>query len=164
MLAGLPIALVLYMWFMLISSTMDEINKLEKEKEALRGDIENIKRSMNPALLKNLSAQKEQLTMELENKKAELTALVGTIPTQKEGGLMLREIGRLARKNGVSLLSVQVQSPQKVVYVLETTGDKKLVKEAQPQTQQQAQQPQQQASNKPSNKPSNNQKSKAWNT
>jgi len=147
---GLQILLSLYIWFILISPVLEETNKLKLEKEQVEKEIENIRNSIRPAILNGLRKEKERLEAEYAQKYAELTSMVGEIPTEKDAAKIIRNIGSIATKSGVVILNLQVSSPQKVSYELVQQGDKKLVKEiqqqqqGQQQTQQQTQQQQQQ--------------------
>lgn len=141
---GLPALLSFYIWFMLISPLSEEIDKLKLEKERVEKEIESIKVSLRPALLNSLRKEKERLEQEYEQKYAELTSMVGEIPTEKDSAMVIRNVGSIAMKSGVVLLNLQVSSPQKVIYELVQEGEEKLVKEVQQQQQQQQQRTQQQ--------------------
>lgn len=141
---GLPILLSLYIWFILISPVLEETNKLKLEKEQVEKEIENIRNSIRPAILNGLRKEKERLEAEYAQKYAELTSMVGEIPTEKDAAKIIRNIGSIATKSGVVILNLQVSSPQKVSYELVQQGDKKLVKEIQQQQQMQQQQRQSQ--------------------
>ena len=125
---GLPILLSLYIWFILISPVLEETNKLKLEKEQVEKEIENIRNSIRPAILNGLRKEKERLEAEYAQKYAELTSMVGEIPTEKDAAKIIRNIGSIATKSGVVILNLQVSSPQKVSYELVQQGDKKLVK------------------------------------
>ncbi|MCY0866516.1 MAG: hypothetical protein AB1353_08785 [Aquificota bacterium] len=139
---GLPILLIFYIWFILISPALEETNRLRLEKDRVEKEIETIKGSMKPTILNNLKKEKERLELEYAQKYAELTSMVGEIPTEKDAAKIIRNIGNIATKSGVVILNLQVSSPQKVNYELIQEGDKKIVKEVQQQQQgqQQAQQ------------------------
>ncbi|MFN4320151.1 MAG: hypothetical protein ACK4FY_06775 [Aquificaceae bacterium] len=144
---GLPILLLLYIWFILVSPALEEINKLKLEKEQVEKEIQNIRNSIRPAILNSLREEKEKLELEYTQKYAELTSMVGEIPTEKDAAKIIRNIGSIATKSGVVILNLQVSSPQKVSYELVQEGDKKFVKEIQqqqeqPQAKQQQKQPQ----------------------
>ncbi|MFN4012768.1 MAG: hypothetical protein ACK4KZ_02805 [Aquificaceae bacterium] len=142
---GLPILLLLYIWFILVSPTLEEINKLKLEKEKVEKEIENIRNSIRPAVLNSLREEKEKLELEYTQKYAELTSMVGEIPTEKDAAKIIRNIGSIATKSGVVILNLQLSSPQKVSYELVQEGDKKFVKEIQ----QQQEQPQVQQQQRP---------------
>ncbi|MFN3976445.1 MAG: hypothetical protein ACK4LT_05210 [Aquificaceae bacterium] len=142
---GLPILLLLYIWFILVSPTLEEINKLKLEKEKVEKEVENIRNSIRPAVLNSLREEKEKLELEYTQKYAELTSMVGEIPTEKDAAKIIRNIGSIATKSGVVILNLQLSSPQKVSYELVQEGDKKFVKEIQ----QQQEQPQVQQQQRP---------------
>ncbi len=142
---GLPIFVSLYIWFILISPLMDEINRLKLEKDQAEREIANLKNSMRPAVLNNLRREKERLEQEYEQRYKELTSMVGEIPTEGDVPKIIRNIGSLAMKSRVVILNLQMSSPQKVSYELIQEGNRKVVKEVQQQQQtQQKQQKQQQ--------------------
>ncbi|MCS6998863.1 MAG: hypothetical protein NZL86_05660 [Aquificaceae bacterium] len=141
-----PLALSVYAWFMLISPAKEEVNKLKVEIETRRAEIKGIRASMNPALIENLKKEKSKLEEELRLKEEERERLVGELPKEGDIGLLLKNIGQVARKSGVVILGMQVSTPQQATYVLLEEGNRKVVNEAQPQ--QQPQQAQQQAQQK----------------
>lgn len=151
LLAAIPLALSVSIWFMLISPAREEIKKLTGEIETRKTEIKNIRASMNPALIENLKKEEANLRAELQLKEEEQRRLVGEIPEEGEIGLLLRNIGQIAKKSGVVLLSMQISTPQSATYVLVEEGGRKKVIEAQPQ--QQAQQQPQQAQQQPQQKP-----------
>ncbi|MEN3028038.1 MAG: hypothetical protein ABDH29_02205 [Aquificaceae bacterium] len=148
LLVVVPLAFSAYAWLMLISPAREEVNRLKGEIETRRGEIKKIRASMDPTLIGNLKKEKAKLEEELRLKEEELKKLVGEIPEEGDIGLLLKNIGQLARKSGVIILGMQVSTPQQSTYVLLEEGGRKMVKEAQPQ--QQPQQAQQQAKTQPS--------------
>ncbi len=152
----IPLVLVLYIWFMMITPVLDEKSKLETDVKNARADINRTRASMDPKIMENLRRQEEELRSQYSKSYAELTSLVGEIPTEKDMGLVLRSIGNIAKRSGVLILGMQVSNPEKVEYYLVQDGSKKLVKEVQkPKEGQQAQQQpaQQQPAKKPEQKP-----------
>lgn len=139
----LPIVLVVYIWFMLLSPAMDEVSRLRLDVQNARADIERIKASLDPAILENLRKEEEALKEEYIKKQAELVSLVGEIPTERDAGKLIANIGRIARKSKLLILSLQVSAPQKVTYAIYQEGERKSVRELQQETQQPAQQAQQ---------------------
>ncbi|MEJ5339471.1 MAG: hypothetical protein WHS43_07440 [Aquificaceae bacterium] len=145
----IPLALILYLWFMMVTPALDERSKLEMDVRNLKADIERIKAGIDPKIMEGLKRQEEDLRAEYSKKYEELINLVGEIPTEKDMGIVLRNIGNIARKSGVLILGMQVTKPEKVEYYLAQDAEKKLVKEVPKpkegqQAQQQAQQPAQQ--------------------
>ncbi|MFN3471739.1 MAG: hypothetical protein ACK4ZR_03950 [Aquificaceae bacterium] len=133
---GLPILSLLYIWFILVSPALEEINKLKLEKEQVEKEIQNIRNSLRPAILNSLREEKEKLELEYTQKYAELINIVGEIPTEKDAAKAIRNIGIIAAKSGVVILNLQLSSPQKVSYELVQEGDKKFAKEIQQQQEQ----------------------------
>ncbi|MCS7262526.1 MAG: hypothetical protein NZ560_03830 [Aquificaceae bacterium] len=144
-----PFGLSVYVWYMLLSPAREEVRKFKVEIQTRKTEIQNIKASLNPALIENLKKEEARLRTELQLKEEEQRRLVGEIPKEGDVGLLLRNIGQVARRSGVVLLSMQVSSPQSVTYVLVEEGGRKKVIEAQPQQQPQQQQAQQQPQQKP---------------
>lgn len=142
---GLPLILIVYIWLMLISSTNEEVSKLRIDLQNTKSEIDNIRASMNLGIIENLKKEEKRLEEEYLKKERELLSLVGQIPTQKEIGLIIRNIGKIAQKSGLIVINMQISSPQKVNYVLFQDGEKKFVKEIQGGQQSQDQQQQQQA-------------------
>lgn len=142
---GLPLILIVYIWLMLISSTNEEVSKLRIDLHNTKSEIDNIRASMNLGIIENLKKEEKRLEEEYLKKERELLSLVGQIPTQKEIGLIIRNIGKIAQKSGLIVINMQISSPQKVNYVLFQDGEKKFVKEIQGGQQSQDQQQQQQA-------------------
>ncbi len=141
---GLPLILIVYIWLMLISSTSEEVSKLRIDLQNTKSEIDSIRASMNLGIIENLKKEKKRLEEEYIKKERELLSLVGQIPTQKEIGLIIRNIGKIAQKSGLIVINMQISSPQKVNYVLFQDGEKKFVKEIQGGQQSQDQQQQQQ--------------------
>jgi len=142
---GPPLILIVYIWIMLISSTREEVSKLRIDLQNTKSEIDSIRASMNLGIIENLKKEKKRLEEEYIKKERELLSLVGQIPTQKEIGLIIRNIGKIAQKSGLIVVNMQISSPQKVNYVLFQDGEKKFVKEIQGGQQSQDQQQQQQA-------------------
>lgn len=138
----IPIMLMLYIWFMMISPALDEKSRLETEISRTKDEIERLRMNLNPGMLEALRRQEEQLQEEYRKKYEELTSLVGEIPTEKDMGTLIRNIGRIARRSGVQIIQMQMNPPEKVSYVLLQEGDRKLVKEV--SLPKEPQQPQQQ--------------------
>lgn len=151
LLLGLPLVLVVYLWFMLLSPAMDEVSKLRVDVQNAKTDIERIKASLNPAILENLKKEEEALKEEYANKQAELESLVGEIPTERDVGKLISNLGRIAKKSKLTILNIQVSAPQKATYTMYQEGEKKIVREL--QQQQQTQQAGQQAQQQPAQQP-----------
>lgn len=126
-LVAIPILLILYFWTMLLSPALDEKSKLERDVENTKAELERLRLSISPRILENLREQRDKLKEEYSQKYTELTSLVGEIPTEKDVGKILKNIGALAQKNRVVVVNMQVSNPQKVQYYLDE--QKKLVKE-----------------------------------
>ncbi len=141
LIAVLPLILSIYVYMMLLSPALDERDKLKKDVEGVKVDIERIKSSINPKLIESLKKQQEELEREYIRKSAELKNLVGEIPTEKEIGKVIKDVGRIAQKSRVIILSMQISNPEKVQYYME--GEKNLVKVYKPQQTQAQQQAQQ---------------------
>ncbi|WPM32741.1 hypothetical protein IAE16_03445 [Hydrogenobacter sp. T-2] len=148
LLLGLPSVLIVYTWLMLISPAMDEVSKLRVEADNAKADIQRIRASLNPAVLENLRKEEKALKEEYLRKQAELVSLVGEIPTEKDVGKVIANIGRIAKRSKVTILNMQVSGAQRVSYTVVQEGERKVVKELQQQQQQAQQQPGQQAQQK----------------
>lgn len=149
-LVAIPIASIVYAWSMLISPVKEEINNTKAEIEKVKTEINNIKASLNPSIIENLKKEEAALRAELSLKEEELKRLVGELPEEGEISTLLRNIGQVAQKSGLSILNMQVSPPQQATYVLVEEIDRKredvkrkVVKEAQQEPQQQQQQQQQ---------------------
>lgn len=146
----IPLILVLYLWFMMIMPSLDEKSKLEVDIKNTKADIDRLKVGIDPRKIDALKKQEEGLREEYSKKYAELTTLVGEIPTEKDVGLILKNIGNLAVRSGVLILGMEVSKPERVEYYIAQEVDRKLVrqvpkpKEGQQAQQQPAQQAQQQ--------------------
>lgn len=134
-----PLALLVYVWLLLLSPTLEEVKKLTDEIDRVRAEVQNIQRSMNPKIIENLKNKEEATKKLLEEKEKELTAIVGNIPGEKDIGMILRQVGVLARESGLTIINVQMGPRQEVLYTLETSGNEKFVKEVQEQQQKQKQ-------------------------
>lgn len=141
-----PIGLSAYVWFTMLSPLLDERNKLQTDVRNLKGEIERIKASTSPDILEKLRKQEESLNQEYSKKYAELTSIVGEIPTEKDMGKVLENIGSIARKNGIVITGMQMGNVEKVKYQLIEEEGRKIIKELSEQKEnqqaQQAQQPQ----------------------
>jgi Tfp pilus assembly protein PilO len=137
---GLPIALVVFLYFLLLQPAKEEMGKLKDQKEKTQSEIENLQRSTNSRFLENLKKKEEETRRLLEEKEKELSAMVGTIPTKKDVSVVLKNIGLLAKRSGLTITNVQIQPGQETLYVLQSAGNEKFVKELQPQPQQAQQQ------------------------
>ena len=143
--ALLPLILSIYVYMMLLSPALDEKDKLKKDIENTKGDLEGIRASLNPRVIESLRRQQKELEQEYLKKSEEIKNLVGEIPKEKDIGEIFKNIGKIAQKNRVVILSTQISNPEKVQYYIE--GEKKLVKVSTPQqTQQQPGQQQTQPS------------------
>ncbi|MEZ0360827.1 MAG: hypothetical protein ABWK04_02855 [Hydrogenobacter sp.] len=138
-LLGLPAILIIYVLFLFVLPAKEEVNKITAEKERIQEDIQNIQRSMNPKTIENLKKKEEETRRLVEEKDRELATIVGTIPTERDVSLILKSIGVLAKKSGLTIANVQMGQKQETTYTLETFGNEKLVKEVQPKPQQQQQ-------------------------
>jgi Tfp pilus assembly protein PilO len=139
-LVGLPIALVVFLYFLLLQPAKEEMGKLKDQKEKTQSEIETLQRSTNSRFLENLKKKEEETRRLLEEKEKELSAMVGTIPTKKDVSVVLKNIGLLAKRSGLTITNVQIQPGQETLYVLQSAGNEKFVKELQPQPQQAQQQ------------------------
>lgn len=137
LLLGLPAVLIIYVLFLFVLPTKEEVNKITAEKERTQEDIQNIQRSMNPKTIENLKKKEEETRRLVEEKDRELANIVGTIPTERDVSLILRSIGVLAKKSGLTIANIQMGQKQETTYTLETFGNEKLVREVQPKPQQQ---------------------------
>ena len=145
LLLGLPIFLIVYIWLMLLSPAMDEVSRLKVEVDNAKADIQRTRASLNPAVLENLRKEEKALEEEYLRKQAELVSLVGEIPTEKDVGKVIANIGRIAKRSKVTILNMQVSEAQRVSYTVVQEGERKVVKELQQQQQQTEQQAHQQA-------------------
>jgi len=151
----LPVAIIGYIYAMLITPLREELEKNRKEKEGLATRIAELKRLTDPKALEPLRRQRDDLKAQLEVKKQELELVVGEIPSTKDAGTIYKKLGAIASKSGVRLLSVSLAKPNEVGYTLEKTPEGKvLVKIAREQTQQQGQQQQQRPQEQKQQQPS----------
>ncbi len=102
----LPLVLIVYIWLMLLSPAMDEVSKLKVEVNNAKADIQRIRASLNPAILENLRKEEKALEEEYLTKQAELVSLVGEIPTEKDVGKIIANIGRIAKRSKVKILNL----------------------------------------------------------
>ncbi len=135
LLLAIPIVVIVYLWFMFISPTNDEISKLKMDIQKEKTEIENLKNTLKPAVLENLRNQEKKLMQDYQLKQAELVSLVGEIPTERDMALVVKNIGSIARKSNLTIMRIQVSNPQKTTFALYTEGEKKIVKEYQQQQQ-----------------------------
>ena len=146
----LPIAIIGYIYAVLIPPLRKDLEKNRKEKEGLATRIEELKRLTDPKALEPLRKQRDELKAQLEVKRQELELVVGEIPSTKDVGTIYKKLGAIASKSGVRLLSINLAQPNEVGYTLEKTPEgKAVVKIVKEQPQQQGQQ-QQQKSQQPS--------------
>ena len=138
----LPLFLIVYIWLMLLSPAMDEVSRLKVEVDNAKADIQRTRASLNPAILENLRREEKALEEEYLRKQAELVSLVGEIPTEKDVGKVIANIGRIAKRSKVTILNMQVSEAQRVSYTVVQEGERKVVKELQQQQQESQQQPQ----------------------
>ncbi len=139
----LPIAIIGYIYAMLITPLREELEKNRNEKEELDRRIAELKRLTDPKALEPLRKQRDDLKAQLEVKKQELELVVGQIPSTKDVGTIYKKLGAIASKSGVRLLSVSLANPNEVGYSLEKTPEgKAVVKIVKEQPQQQGQQEQ----------------------
>ncbi|WP_448587257.1 hypothetical protein [Thermocrinis sp.] len=135
----LPIAIIVYVYLMLITPLKEELEKNRRERDQLISQIEELKRSTDLRVLDSLKKQKAELETQLIQKNQELERVVGEIPSKKDVSTVYRRLGLIARKSGVVILSVTLGKPAEVGYDIEKTdkekGMVKIVK-----TQEQAQQ------------------------
>lgn len=142
---ALPLVLIVYIWLMLLSPAMDEVSKLKVEVDNAKADIQRIRASLNPAILENLRREEKALEEEYLRKQAELVSLVGEIPTEKDVGKIIANIGRIAKRSKATILNMQISGAQRVSYTIVQEGERKVVRELQQQQQTQQQQAKQQA-------------------
>ncbi len=142
---ALPLVLIVYIWLMLLSPAMDEVSKLKVEVDNAKADIQRIRASLNPAILENLRREEKALEEEYLRKQAELVSLVGEIPTEKDVGKIIANIGRIAKRSKATILNMQISGAQRVRYTVVQEGERKVVRELQQQQQTQQQQAKQQA-------------------
>jgi len=102
----LPLVLIVYIWLMLLSPAMDEVSKLKVEVNNAKADIQRIRASLNPAILENIRKEEKALEEEYLTKQAELVSLVGEIPTEKDVGKIIANIGRIAKRSKVKILNL----------------------------------------------------------
>jgi Tfp pilus assembly protein PilO len=150
----LPIAIIGYIYAMLITPLREDLEKSRREKEELDRRIAELKRLTDPKALEPLRKQRDELEAQLEVKKRELELVIGEIPSTKDASNVYKKLGAIASKSGVKILSINLAEPNEVGYTLEKTPEGKavvkIVKE-QPQQQEQQQRPQQQKPQQPSN-------------
>jgi Tfp pilus assembly protein PilO len=139
----LPIAIIGYIYAVLIPPLREDLEKNRKEKEELNRRIAELKRLTDPKALEPLRKQRDELKAQLEVKRQELELVVGEIPSTKDVGTIYKKLGAIASKSGVRLLSVSLAKPNEVGYTSEKTPEgKAVVKIVREQTQQQGQQQQ----------------------
>ncbi len=149
-----PIAVMAYIYIMLLAPMGEQLEKSKQEKQELTSRIEELKRLSSPKALEPLKRQGDELRAQLEMKKQELEQVVGQIPSTKDAGNIYRKLGAIAGKSGVKLLSVSLAKPNEVSYILEKdSGGKAVVKTVREQPQQQNQQNQQQQKSKEQKSP-----------
>ncbi|MDW8096277.1 MAG: type 4a pilus biogenesis protein PilO [Aquificaceae bacterium] len=146
----MPIVLVLYIWFMMISPSLDEKQRLEQDIQRLKEDIKTTKNVMDIRVIDRIVSEEKNLKKEYTIKYEELKKLVGEIPSEKDMDKVLRSIGSIAKRSGVVITGMQLGTPEKVEFHLVEEGGKRIVKEVQklgegqggnqPKAQQQAQQ------------------------
>jgi len=135
----LPIVIMTYLYMMIISSAQQELEKAKKEKEQIVSQIEELKRLTDPKALDSLKKKKEELEAELVQRRLELERVAGELPSVKDVGIVYRRLGLIAKKYGVTVLSVALASPTEVSYDIEKLEDgKTLVKVVKAQQQGQA--------------------------
>jgi Tfp pilus assembly protein PilO len=140
----LPIAIIGYIYAMLITPLREDLEKSRNEKEELTRRIAELKGLTDPQALESLRKQRDDLKAQLEVKKQELELVVGEIPSTKDAGTIYKKLGVIASKSGVRILSINLAEPNEVGYTLEKTPDgKAIVKIVKEQPQQQGQQQQQ---------------------
>ncbi len=143
----MPIILIIFLYLVYLQPKIDELNKLRDQERNIQTEIENLRRATNPKVLENLRKKEEETKRLLEEQEKELFSMVGNIPTKKDVSTIVKSIGLLAKRSGLTITNVQIQPGQETFYVLETVGNEKFVKELQiqtPQAQQVQQQKQQQ--------------------
>ncbi|MFZ8864092.1 MAG: hypothetical protein ACO2PP_26805 [Thermocrinis sp.] len=139
----LPIAIIGYIYVMLITPLKEELEKNRKEKEELDRRIAELKRLTDPKALEPLRRQRDDLKAQLEVKKQELELVVGELPSTEDVSSVYKKLGAIARKSGVRILSINLAKPNEVGYTLEKTPEgKAVVKIVKEQPQQQGQQQQ----------------------
>lgn len=148
LLVGMPTILIVFLYLIFLQAARDEVRTLKDQKEKTQAEIENLQRSTNPKLLENLRKKEEETRKLVEEKEKELFAIVGTIPTKKDVSTILKSIGLLAKRSGLTITNVQIQPGQETLYVLQSVGNEKFVKELQPQPQQVQQQQKEQQQQK----------------
>jgi len=143
----LPIAIIGYIYAMLIIPLREDLEKNRKEKEELTRRIAELKRLTDPQALEPLRKQREELEAQLEVKKRELELVIGEIPSTKDVSSVYKKLGAIASKSGVRILSINLAKPNEVNYTLEKTPEGKtivkIVKEQPQQQEQQERKPQQ---------------------
>lgn len=148
LLVGMPTILIVFLYLIFLQAARDEVRTLKDQKERTQAEIENLQRPTNPKLLENLRKKEEETRKLVEEKEKELFAIVGTIPTKKDVSTILKSIGLLAKRSGLTITNVQIQPGQETLYVLQSVGNEKFVKELQPQPQQVQQQQKEQQQQK----------------
>jgi hypothetical protein len=123
----LPIAIIGYIYVMLITPLKEELEKNRKEKEELDRRIAELKRLTDPKALEPLRRQRDDLKAQLEVKKQELELVVGELPSTEDVSSVYKKLGAIARKSGVRILSINLAKPNEVGYTLEKTPEGKAV-------------------------------------
>ena len=137
----LPIAIMAYFYMMIISPMQEELKKAKKEKEQILIDIENQRRLTNPKVLDPLKKKKEELEAELIQKRLELERVVGDLPSERDMGAIYRKLGLIAKRHGVSILSVSLAKPTETAYDIEKLQDGTVIVKVVGADQQQQSQP-----------------------
>jgi Tfp pilus assembly protein PilO len=151
----LPIAIIGYIYAMLITPLREDLEKSRNEKEELTRRIAELKGLTDPQALEPLRKQRDDLKAQLEVKRQELELVVGELPSTKDAGTIYKKLGTIASKSGVRILSINLAKPNEVGYTLEKTPEgKAVVKIVKEQPQQQGQQQQQQKPQEQKQQPS----------
>ncbi|MDW8433820.1 MAG: type 4a pilus biogenesis protein PilO [Aquificaceae bacterium] len=127
----MPIVLVLYIWFMMISLSLDEKQRLEQDIQRLKEDIKTTKNVMDIRVIDRIVSEEKNLKKEYAIKYEELKKLVGEIPSEKDMDKVLRSIGSIAKRSGVVITGMQLGTPEKVEFHLVEEEGKRIVKEVQ---------------------------------
>lgn len=137
-------------WLQLVSPIRQEISKKNAELQALESEVNNLRKSTDRKNIEKLKADLQELDSLLSQKRIELESVVGELPASNQLSRVIRNIGVIGRKSGVTLNIIQISQPQKAYFQVERSeSGERIVKEVAPPEQQQSQGQQGQANPQP---------------
>ncbi|MEN3034344.1 MAG: type 4a pilus biogenesis protein PilO [Aquificaceae bacterium] len=143
-------------WLQLVSPLKQEVDRKKSELKNLESEVMNLQRSVDRKNIEKLKSDLQQFDSLLSQKRIELESIVGELPSSNQLSKVIRNIGVVGKKSGITLNILQISQPQKAYFQVENTATgEKLVKEIPPPEQQQQPQGQQKAQNQPQAPPPN---------